>query len=221
MFDNSANVRENYDRIADEYANHLFNELQNKPFDRQLLEWFAAEVRHRGRVCDIGCGPGHIARYLRDAGIRVFGLDLSPGMLEQARRLNPDIEFCEGNMVGLPILAGSLAGITAFYAVVNTPEQYLSETFSEMNRVLQPGGRLLLSFHVGDETIRPSELWGRALAMDFFLFRTAAVRTLLEAAGFVVEQVFERAPYPPEVDTRAGERTSLRGKRHERRGDCL
>jgi trans-aconitate methyltransferase len=85
MNDNTTqSIRESYDRLADEYARRIFNELQHKPLDRELLNRFASEVVGRGEVCDMGCGPGHVARYLRDKGTTVFGLDLSPRMLEQA-----------------------------------------------------------------------------------------------------------------------------------------
>jgi SAM-dependent methyltransferase len=87
----------------------MFNALQHKPFDRELLNRFAAEVVGRGEVCDMGCGPGHVARYLRDAGTTVFGLDLSPRMLEEARQFNPDIYFREGNMMALDLQDGTLA----------------------------------------------------------------------------------------------------------------
>jgi predicted TPR repeat methyltransferase len=71
--DTTKSVREDYDRLAEEYARRLFDELQHKPFDCELLNRFATEVRGRGDVCDMGCGPGHVARYLRDAGVIVFG----------------------------------------------------------------------------------------------------------------------------------------------------
>ena len=96
-------IRKSYDELADEYARRIADELRHKPFDRELLNRFAAEVSGRGEVCDMGCGPGHVARYLHDAGASVFGLDLSPRMLEEARRLNPDIRFCEGNMMALDL----------------------------------------------------------------------------------------------------------------------
>src|SRR5260370_41395236 len=123
MNDNIAqSVRESYDRVAEEYARRLFNELQQKPCDRELLNRFAAEVIGRGEVCDMGCGPGHIARYLRDAGATIFGLDLSPRMLEQARQFNADISFREGNMMSLALPNGTLAWFAAFYAIVNIPK---------------------------------------------------------------------------------------------------
>jgi SAM-dependent methyltransferase len=193
-------IRESYDRLAGEYARRLFNELHRKPLDRELLDRFAAQVVGRGEVCDMGCGPGQVARYLRDAGATVFGLDLSPRMLEQARHFNPDISFREGNMMSLNLPDGTLAGIVAFYAIVNIPKESLPSVFRELWRVLQPGGVLLLAFHCGDEILHEDELWGRPISMDFFLFQPPAIRHEIEAAGFAIEEIVERDPYPPEVE---------------------
>jgi len=193
-------IRESYDRIADEYARRLFNELEHKPLDRDLLSRFAADIAGRGEVCDMGCGPGHVARYLRDEGATVFGLDLSPHMLERARQLNPDISFVEGDMTSLGLRDRTLAGIAAFYAIVNIPNMSLLSVFREMQRVLQPDGLLLLALHCGDEVLHPAELWGQPISMDFFLFQPSAIRLDLEAAGFEVEEIIERGPYPPDVE---------------------
>ena len=90
-----AGLAAKYDRVAEKYAAAFFDELERKPFDRSLLDRFAAAVAGRGRVCDVGCGPGHVGRYLAARGVEVFGLDLSPRMVELARRLNPGIPFDE------------------------------------------------------------------------------------------------------------------------------
>ena len=185
--DVTQSIRNSYDRLADEYARRIFNELQHKPFDRELLGRFAAEVAGHGEVCDMGCGPGHVARYLRDAGAKVFGLDLSPRMLEEARRLNPDISFQEGDLLALDLQDATLAGITAFYAIVNIPKHSLPVVFREMERVLQPGGRLLIAFHAGDEILHEDELWGQPISMDFFLFQPSRIRQLIESAGLAIE----------------------------------
>jgi len=193
-------IRESYDRVADEYARRIANELQHKPFDRALLDRFAAEVAGRGDVCDLGCGPGHVARYLRVAGAAVFGLDLSPRMIDEARRLHPEIPFREGDMLALDLPTASLAGIAAFYAIVNIPRHVLGTAFGEMARVLQPGGVLLLAFHAGHATVHQTELWGRRVDMDFFFFDLPLIRAGLETAGFVLGDVLEREPYAPEVE---------------------
>jgi SAM-dependent methyltransferase len=194
--DPTNSIRESYDRLAEEYARRIFDELQHKPLDRELLDRFAKQTKGRGQVCDMGCGPGHVARYLHDAGASVFGLDLSPRMLEQAQKLNPDIPFREGNMISLDLPDGTLAGVAAFYAIVNIPKQSLPLVFREIRRVLQPGGLLLLAFHTGDEVLHEDELWGQKISMDFLLLPPSEIKLDLEAVGFTVEEVVEREPYP-------------------------
>ena len=178
----------------------MFNELSNKPLDRKLLNRFVSEVEGKGEVCDIGCGPGHIARYLRDAGARVFGLDLSPRMLEQARGLSPDIRFQEGDIMGLDFPDGTLAGIVAFYVICNIPKESLQIVFREMERVLQPDGLLLISFHNGDEVIHENERWGKAISMDSFLYQPLVIRQYLEGSEFLIEDLIERGPYAPDIE---------------------
>jgi SAM-dependent methyltransferase len=196
MDDLANSIRESYDRLAEEYARRIFDELQHKPLDRELLDRFAKQTSGKGDVCDMGCGPGHVARYLRDAGASVFGLDLSPGMLEQARKLNPDIPFRQGNMMSLDIPDGSLAGVAAFYAIVNIPRRSLPVIFGEIRRVLQPEGLLLLAFHSGDEVLHEDELWGQKISMEFLLFPPSEIKLDLEAAGFTIAEIVEREPYP-------------------------
>jgi len=121
-------------------------------------------------------------------------------MLEQARQLNPDISFLEANMMALDLQDGRLAGIAAFYAIVNIPKESLTVVFREMERVLQPGGLLLLAFHTGDEVLHEDELWGLPISLDFFFFQPSVIQQYIEAAGLAVEEIIERGPYPPEVE---------------------
>lgn len=189
-------IRANYDRLAEQYAVHLFDELHQKPFDRELLTRFAEQTRTRGKVCDIGCGPGHVTRFLHDLQVSVFGVDVSSAMVAEARRRNPGLEFDEGDMLSLNLAANSLAGIVAFYAIVNLPQRRFATAFSQLWRVLQADGLLLIAFHVGDEIVRPNELWGVPVTMDFHLHSPDIVRDSLDAAGFAVEDIAEREPYP-------------------------
>lgn len=185
-----------YDRVAEEYVRRIFDELQHKPLDRQLLDRFAASVREVGPACDMGCGPGHVARYLREHGVDVSGVDLSPAMVEQARRLNPGVEFRQGDMRSLDAADGAWAGIAAFYSIIHIPRAELVRALGELWRVLRPGGQLLLAFHIGDETKHLDEWWGHPVCVDFFSFRPAEVAACLGAAGFEIEEMIEREPYP-------------------------
>src|SRR5579864_2280460 len=164
---NLNSVQSTYDAIAEEYARRIYDELPSNPFDRQLLNRFAASIPQGGLVCDLGCGPGQVARYLQDRGVRVRGMDLSERSLACARRLNPGIEFAHGDMRSLPVPENSWVGITAFYAIVNLQRHEVAQAIREMHRVLEPDGKLLLSFHIGEDSIHVEEnVWGCGASLE-------------------------------------------------------
>lgn len=189
-----------YDRIAQDYATNIYNELGGKPLDRMLLDDFASRLKGNGPVCELGCGPGQVARYLHDRGVNVFGLDLSPGMLEQARQLNPGMEFRQGNMLALDVPDFSWAAVIAFYSIVNIPKADIPQVFRETSRALKPGGLFFLAFHLGDEDLREEELWGHKISLDFVFFTRKEVELFLANAGFAILDSLERDPYAPDVE---------------------
>jgi SAM-dependent methyltransferase len=195
----TGSIRESYDALAGEYSRRIFEELEHKPLDQQLLTRFASRMID-GSVCDLGCGPGHVTRFLQTLGVKAFGLDLSAGMLEQARHLNPSLTFVEGNMLSLNLADHSLAGIVSFYSICNLPREVLSVAFREMVRVLRPGGILLLAFHIGDETLHREEMWGQSVCLNFYLYETKLISENLRRAGFSIEEIVERDPYTPDVE---------------------
>jgi SAM-dependent methyltransferase len=195
-------VADGYDRVADAYALRFFRELDGKPLDRALLDVLAAEVRGKGPVTDLGCGPGHVARYLRERGVDAFGLDVSPGMIAAARRLAPEVPFEVGSMLSLARADGALAGAAAFYAIVNLTPEEVPCAVAEIARVLAPGAPLLLSFHLGDERLHVEELLGVATSLDFHFFPRGLVEGALEAAGLRIAMWMEREPYPEEHPSR-------------------
>jgi SAM-dependent methyltransferase len=184
-----------YDRVADEYVRRIFDELRHKPLDRQLLDRFASGVRGAGPTprpaCDMGCGPGHVARYLSEQGV-----DLSPVLVERARQLTPQVEFRQGDMLALDVPDESWAGIAAFYSIIHIPRSDLPQALGELRRVLRPGGLLLLAFHLGSDTVHLDEWWGHPVSVDFFFFQSEEMATYLRAAGFEIEDIIERDPYP-------------------------
>jgi len=189
-------IRESYDSVARAYAAHLASELSGKPLDRHLLNRFAEEVRGRGLVADLGCGPGHVARYLHDQGVTMVGIDLSPQMIEEAKRLNPELEFKVGDMGKLSLPDASLVGAIAFYSIVHLAPDELPAILAELRRALMPGGLVLVAFHIGRDVVHVEELFGEAANLDFRFYVPADVIDALRATGLVVIEQVEREPYP-------------------------
>lgn len=195
---NGDEVARGYDSLAQAYAERFFHEFDGKPLDRALLDLFVDEVRGRGHVADVGCGPGHLARYLHERGVDVVGIDLSPGMTRLAKQLSPDISFETGSMLAMTALDGSFAGLAAFYAIVHLSRDEVRSALVEFRRVLAPGAPLLLSFHLGDERVHLDELLGVAVSLDFYFFPRPFIEASLRAAGLELDFWVERRPYPTE-----------------------
>jgi SAM-dependent methyltransferase len=191
-----SNVREGYDRVADEYARRISRELDDKPFDRAFLDRFVARVGigRKRAVADVGCGPGHVARYLHERGLHVAGIDLSPAMVALARELVPGVEFRTGDMCALD--AEDLAGIVAFYSLIHIPPDRIPGVLAGFRRALVPGAPLAIAFHIGSQVVHLDDWWDRPVSIDFYFFETAAICAMLETAGFVVDEAVEREPYP-------------------------
>lgn len=197
------NTQTSYDQVAKEYAEKFKDEMDDKPFDRDCLDRLAREVGDLGPICDLGCGPGQIARYLHRKGVPTLGVDLSPRMISEAQRLNPEIHFHQGDMLALPDADHSWGGIAAFYCILHIPKDKVVGALTEMKRVLKPGGVLLVTFHIGEEIKHLDEWWEKPVNLDFAFFQPQQLETWLIEAGLELIETLIRDPNPEvEVATR-------------------
>lgn len=200
-----SDLQTGYDRIAEHYATEYLGELKRKPFDCQLLDDFAESTRDVNgsrTVCELGCGPGQVARYLKDRGVNMSGIDLSPEMVKVARRLNPDITFETGDMLALNLADEGLAALVLFYSIIHLKREEVTRALQEMKRVLAPGGKIFLAFHEGEGELHRDEWYGEAVSIDVSLFRADEMSMYLEAAGFTDIKIVERDPYEFEYPTK-------------------
>ncbi len=196
-----AAVADAYGKVAERYADAFLGELDGKPLDRALLDVFGDEAGARapgGRIADLGCGSGQIARYLHDRGLEVTGIDLATTMVSEARARHPGVRFEVGDLLALATPDHAYAAATAFYAICHFTRAELPRVFAELFRVLAPGGTLLLSWHVGTTTLRPADFLGVPCTIGWNFFTSDEIATAVTGAGLAIEIRLERAPYPDE-----------------------
>jgi uncharacterized protein YceH (UPF0502 family) len=204
-----------YDRLADQYAAALNDELDGKPFDRWLLTRIAPDAVG-GQGLDVGCGPGQVAAYLAECDVVMTGLDLSPQMVARARVQHPDVQFIQGSFVVPPMPRGGdprdpgWALVTAWYAFVHLAASELAPTMGALTRVLRRDGVLAIATHVGHEIQHPGSLWGVPTELDFVLHDPDTLVSAAEAAGLIDIEWYRRSPLPHEAAT---ERLYLLGRR--------
>lgn len=106
-------VRASYDAVADNYVELGMDDLGPYPWLRAALAAFAESVRGLGPVLDVGCGPGTVTAHLARLGLDVSGVDLSPRMIEHARRRHPELRFAVASATALTMLADVGLEVTA------------------------------------------------------------------------------------------------------------
>lgn len=183
-------TRSSYDTDASGYAEKVRGLLGQRPYLRASLALFAELVQGAGGgpVADVGCGPGYVTSYLHDAGLDVFGIDLSPEMIAIARRDYPDLRFEVGTMTDLDLADDSVVGIVAFWSVIHVPDHAIPGVFEQFRRVLRSQGLLLVGFHVGDQTRHTSEGYtGRPISVDSYHRRPNKIMGWLRDAEFTIE----------------------------------
>jgi ubiquinone/menaquinone biosynthesis C-methylase UbiE len=157
-------VRESYDRVADTYVETIaateLGDLRKQPWRRAVMDAFADAVTGVGPVLDVGCGPGAVTAYLADRGVDVSGVDLSPRMIECARRLHPHGTFSVSSATELDLADSSLGGVMAWWSLFNLPRDVLPQVLSSFARALMPGGHLIMGTHVGDEDVARTQAYG-------------------------------------------------------------
>ena len=179
-------LRDSYSLLAPSWA-AMVAERPLRPITRTLIEAFAERVWTDGvpgPVADVGCGPGSITALLCDLGLRAYGVDLAPGMIDEARRAHPAVRFEVGDLLHLAVPDGALAGILASHSIIHLPWEQRPAAFAEFHRALAPGGLLMLLFQVGDDSGSRTEAHGHRIDIPWYRQRPADIAGLLRDAGF-------------------------------------
>lgn len=146
-----------------------------------------------GPVADAGCGTGRVTAHLASRGLEVVGIDLSPGMVDIARRTHPHLRFEVGTLEELPLPDAALGGLLAWYSLIHTAPDRLATIGAQFARVLRPGAWLLVAFHSGDgQRVDRTRAYGRPVTMTNYRHEPEHVTEVLRGHGFGFHAGFRR-----------------------------
>ena len=187
-----------FDNIADLYREKFADELDDKPFDRAFLERVAARVPPGEPVLEVGAGPGQIGAFLHACGVSTIASDASLGQLREARILDSERSTVAVDLARLPVRAGALAAIVAFYCLIYGPQDAHDIVFREWRRALCPGGLAVIALQAGRGTIEVDGYQGRPARLTVVMRDPDLLVAQLERIGFVVDECVVRPPYEGE-----------------------
>jgi SAM-dependent methyltransferase len=129
-----------FDRLAPSWETRISDERL-----RPMLAALAALPEPPARALDLGTGTGRVARVLADRwpDAVVIGADVSRGMIEEARRLEPRVRFDVADSIALPYGDGEF-DLVALNNMI--------PFFDEVARVTAPSGHVAVGFSMGDRT---------------------------------------------------------------------
>lgn len=163
-------LRRAHDTLAELYADRLADALDHMPVEQSVLGLFGDLILEAGvgtEVGDVGCGPGRLAPYLAERGLRPRGVDLSPEMIRVARRDHPRYSFEVADVRSLPFAASSLAGVVCWYSLMYLDPSDRPRAFGELARVVRPRGYFAKAFKAADGRRRRG---GRTVDVEFEIY---------------------------------------------------
>ena len=122
---------EQYDRVID------ILEQEMRHITEAMLD--AARAGPGTRLLDMACGPGHVTAAAQAKGAEALGIDITPAMVEAARRRFPDSRFEVGDMLDPP--RGPWDAITCRLGAHHVDDSWMEAAW----RVLAPGGRIAIA----------------------------------------------------------------------------
>jgi hypothetical protein len=190
-----AKVRAAYATVAAAYADQLSDELADLPFESWLLRR-VVELADGAPVIEVGTGPGHVAAFLADAGADATGLDLTPEMVDEARRRHPGVTYEVGDLRRLlrPATHDGWGAVLAWYSLIHLAASELPEAIASLVRPLRTGGWLVLALHAGAEVRTVTEWFDHDVDVEIVLHDRADLVAIVEQAGLGDIEWYHRGP---------------------------
>lgn len=141
--------------------------------------------KSEGKLLDAGCGHGRDSKFFNQIGLSVVGVDISEGLIDIARERS-EAKFKVMGLRDLNFPDESFDSVWASASVFFMSPEDMQTAIDEFSRVLRPGGRLFITFKLGDGRFL-KEKWGSEVE-EWHISREKG-RKMLEDSGFkILEQ---------------------------------
>jgi uncharacterized protein YceH (UPF0502 family) len=195
-------VRAAYAAVAGSYAEQLCDELADLPFESWLLRR-VVELSSGAPLIEVGTGPGHVAAFLAETGADVTGLDLTPEMVDEARRRYPGVSYQVGDLRQLmrPSTHDGWGAVLAWYSLIHLAASELPAAIDSLVRPLRPNGWLVLALHAGADVRTITDWFGHVVDLDVVLHDAADVVAIVGRAGLRDIEWYCRGPLTARGET--------------------
>ncbi|MBS3152725.1 methyltransferase domain-containing protein [Candidatus Woesearchaeota archaeon] len=169
---------ETYNKYASIYAEHT----KNKLLQFQLAK-FVSMLPKKGKVLDAGCGPGRDTAYLQEDGLDVVAVDISEGMIEEAKK--NDVKAIKGDLLNI-ISNEEFDGIWCMATLADIPKSHAKKLIQNFYKALKKEGIMYIAVKEGEgeELIEKERYWNSPRFYAFY--KKDELNQLLKENGFEI-----------------------------------
>jgi len=169
-----------YNKIAEIYAKYTEDKLVQFQLTR-----FESMLPGK-KILDAGCGAGRDMMDFMADGFEVVGIDISEGLLKEAKKRVPNGKFKLGDFRKMTFRKSTFDGVWAMASLFHLPKKDILTTLNEFNRVLKPRGILYVSVRRGTGIKEDKKERYKNEPRTIFLYEKQEMEDLLREAGFKI-----------------------------------
>ena len=170
-----------YNKHASQFVKHFEKKLDVTEADK-----FLSMVTAGGKVLDAGCGSARDAAYFVRKGYQALGIDLSAGLLAEAKKIHPEVPTKLMSLINITLEDSSYDGVWSKAAILHIPRSDVPTVLKHFHRILKPGGALFIQTKAGEGESTQPVPFDNSLERLFTFFTARELEALVSAAGFTV-----------------------------------
>lgn len=170
-----------YNQHAAKFAQHFEEKL-----GAHELTKFLSRVRKGGLILDAGCGSARDAAYFMSKGYQAQGIDLSEGLLAEAKKLHPEVPTQPMSLTDITLPESTFDGVWCKAALLHLERKDIPTVLHSFYRILKPGGHLFIQTKVGEGEGSQPVPFDTNMTRHFTFFTLEEMIHLLEEAHFKI-----------------------------------
>jgi len=177
-----------FDTTIDTYNKHAAKFVQHfeKKLDTTELDKFLEHIPAGGKILDAGCGSARDAAYFISKGYQAEGIDLSVGLLNEAKKLHPEVPTQVMSLTDISFRDNTFDGVWCKAALLHIQRKQAHRVIENFHRILHKGGTLFLQTKAGEGQGTQPVPFDTKLERFFTFYTEDELKNMLQVAGFKV-----------------------------------
>jgi ubiquinone/menaquinone biosynthesis C-methylase UbiE len=186
MSDKFSSTIQTYNQHAAQFVTHFERKLDTTELDK-----FLRNVPKGGYILDAGCGSARDAAYFISKGYTVLGIDLSEGLLAEAKKIHPEVITQQMSLTEITLPNEVFDGVWCKAALLHLDRTDIPKVLNSFYRILKPSGTLFIQTKEGEGEGTQPVPFDETMTRMFTFFSIEEMTELLKQTGFKLLESYD------------------------------